>query len=57
MTVDINAHWVPGEGREGLEAALAGGVRTGTGGCKIVPIPVPNLQISANENAMASVTT
>ena len=57
MTVDIYGHWVPGEGREGLEAALAGGVRTGTGGCKIVPIPVPNLQISANENAMASVTT
>jgi integrase len=56
MTVDIYGHWVPGEGRAGLEAALAGGVRTGAGGCKIVPIPVPNLQISANENAMASVT-
>jgi hypothetical protein len=25
MTVDINAHWVPGEGRAGLEAALTGG--------------------------------
>ena len=25
MTVDIYAHWVPGEGRAGLEAALAGG--------------------------------
>ena len=25
MTVDIYGHWVPGEGRAGLEAALAGG--------------------------------
>jgi integrase len=25
MTVDIYEHWVPGEGRAGLEAALAGG--------------------------------
>ena len=29
MTVDINAHWVPGEGRAGLEAALAGGSSEG----------------------------
>jgi len=25
MTVDINAHWVPGDGWAGLEAALTGG--------------------------------
>jgi hypothetical protein len=50
MTVDVYGHWVPpGEGRAGLEAALAGGVRMGAGECKIVPMPVPNLQISANE--------
>jgi integrase len=56
MTVDIYGHWVPGEGRAGLEAALAGGSRRGAGEKKIVPFPVPNLQKSANENAMASVT-
>lgn len=56
MTVDIYGHWVPGEGRAGLEAALAGRVRTGTGEAKIVPFSVPNLQKSAKENATASVT-
>jgi integrase len=25
MTVDVYRHWVPGDGRAGLEAALAGG--------------------------------
>ena len=50
----IYGNWIPGEGRAGLEAALAGGVRTGAGEGKIVPFSVPNLQISANENATAS---
>jgi len=35
--MDIYGHWVPGEGRAGLEAALAG--RAGKG--KIVPFSVP----------------
>jgi len=56
MTVDVYGHWIPGEGRAGLEAALAGGSRNGAGGGKIVPFSVPNLQISANENATASLT-
>jgi integrase len=56
MTVDIYGHWIPGEGRAGLEAALAGGSKKGTGEAKIVPFSVPNLQISANENATASLT-
>jgi integrase len=56
MTVDIYGHWIPGEGRAGLEAALAGANRKGTGEAKIVPFSVPNLQISANENATASLT-
>jgi len=46
MTVAVYGHWVPGEGRAGLEAALAGGARMGAGECKIVPIPVPNLQMN-----------
>ncbi len=57
MTVDTYGHWIPGEGRAGLEAALAGGGRSGAGEKKIVPFPVPKLQISANENASAQVTT
>ncbi len=56
MTVDIYGHWIPGEGRAGLEAALAGGSKKSTGEAKIVPFSVPNLQISANENATASST-
>jgi hypothetical protein len=56
MTVDIYGHWVPGEGRAGLEAALAGGVRTGANEAEIVPFSVPNLQKSAKENATASLT-
>jgi integrase len=49
ITVDIYGHWVPGEGRAGLEAALAGGAGKGADEGKIVPFSVPNLQISANE--------
>jgi integrase len=40
-TVDIYGDWVPGEGRAGLEAALAGAVRTGASEGKIVPFSVP----------------
>jgi integrase len=41
ITVDIYGHWVPGEGRAGLEAALTGGAGTGAGEGKIVPFSVP----------------
>jgi integrase len=41
ITVDIYGHWVTGEGRKGLEAALAGGAETVAGEGKIVPFPVP----------------
>jgi len=41
ITVDIYGHWVPGEGRAGLEAALAGGAGKGSGEEKIVPFSVP----------------
>ncbi len=41
ITVDIYGHWVPGEGRAGLEAALAGGAGNGSGDGKIVPFSVP----------------
>ena len=49
ITVDLYGHWVPGEGRAGLEAALAVGAGKGADEGKIVPFSVPNLQISANE--------
>jgi integrase len=41
ITVDIYGHWIPGEGRAGLEAALAGGAGKGSGEGKIVPFFVP----------------
>jgi hypothetical protein len=41
ITVDIYGHWIPGEGRAGLEAALAGGAGKGSGEGKIVPFSVP----------------
>jgi integrase len=41
ITVDIYGHWIPGEGRAGLEAPLAGGVGKGSGEGKIVPFSVP----------------
>ena len=56
MTVDIYGHWIPGEGRAGLGAALAGGSRNGAGETKIITSIVPNLQKSAKENATASLT-
>ena len=36
MTVDTYGHWIPGEGREGLENALLGPVRN-RGGNHIFP--------------------
>jgi integrase len=41
ITVDIYGHWIPGEGRAGLEDALAGGAGRGAGERKIVPFSVP----------------
>jgi integrase len=41
ITVDIYGHWVPGEGRAGLEDALAGGAGRGACEGKIVPFSVP----------------
>jgi hypothetical protein len=40
-TVDIYGHLISGEGRAGLEAALAGGAGKGSGEEKIVPFSVP----------------
>lgn len=41
ITVDIYGHWVPGEGRVGLEDDLAGGAGKGADAGKIVPFSIP----------------
>jgi hypothetical protein len=41
ITCDSYGHWIPGEGRAGLEAALAGGTGKGSGEGEIVPFSVP----------------
>jgi integrase len=51
MTVDIYGHWIPGEGRAGLEAALTGG-----SGDTFLQKPVRKLRIIAYKNERASVT-
>ena len=52
MTVDIYGHWIPGEGRAGLEAALTGG-----GSAEYTQKVVRKLRIFAYKNERASVTT
>ena len=51
MTVDIYGHWVPGEGRAGLEAALMGG-----SSADYTQKVVRNLRIIAYKNERASVS-
>ena len=51
MTVDIYGHWIPGEGRAGLEAALMGG-----SGAEYTQKFARKLRIIAHKNARASVT-
>jgi integrase len=51
MTVDIYGHWIPGEGRAGLEAALTGGSNS-----DFTQKPVQKLRIIAYKNEKASVT-
>jgi hypothetical protein len=51
MTVDINAHRIPGEGRAGLEAALA--VSSSE---DFLPMSVRKLRTIACKNARVSVT-
>jgi integrase len=51
MTVDIYGHWIPGEGRAGLEAALMGG-----SGADYTQKFVRKLRIIAYKNERASVT-
>jgi integrase len=52
MTVDIYGHWIPGEGRAGLEAALTGG-----GGADYTRNSVRKLRIIAYKNEKASATS
>jgi len=49
ITVDVYGHWIPGEGRAGLEDAL-------TGGGKVVPNPVRKMHIFAYESKRVSVS-
>jgi integrase len=51
MTVDIYGHWIPGEGRAGLEAALTGGASA-----DYTQKAVRKLRIIAYKNERASVT-
>jgi integrase len=51
MTVDIYGHWIPGEGRAGLEAALTGG-----SSADYTQKIVRKLRIIAYKNERASVT-
>ncbi len=51
MTVDIYGHWIPGEGRAGLEAALKGGENV-----EYTQKVVRKLRIFAYKNERASVT-
>jgi hypothetical protein len=51
MTVDINAHWVPGEGRAGLEAALTDG-----SSWDFLQMPVRKLRTIAYKREKVSVT-
>lgn len=51
MTVDIYGHWIPGEGRAGLEAALKGGENA-----EYTQKVVRKLRIFAYKNERASVT-
>jgi hypothetical protein len=50
MTVDIYRHWVPGEGRAGLEAALTGGSED------FLQMPVRKLRTIAYKSERISVT-
>jgi integrase len=52
MTVDIYGHWIPGEGRTGLEAALTGGRCEG-----FSQKVVRKLRTIAYKSERASVTT
>jgi len=49
ITVDVYGHWIPGEGRAGLEDAL-------TGSEKVVPNPVRKMHIFAYESKRVSVS-
>ena len=51
MTVDIYGHWVPGEGRAGLEAALTGGSSE-----DFLQMPVRKLRTIACKSERVSVT-
>jgi hypothetical protein len=52
----IYGHWIAVEGQADRGAAVTGGISPGTNEVKIVPFSVPNLQLSANKNAIVSVT-